>query len=118
MKMNNPSRKETEEQVKSAISNIFGNKSFSISITRYGRQFSVCVSYQDFITETRLIQLLNKVCACTGKIIWEMDRSMSDHARSILLNDLYQHPDHLYNDTSLCGNVRRYVIDRFTTTDF
>lgn len=110
-------QKDMEMQIRDFISRIFGYTPFSFTTSVSGKLLKVCVSYQDFITDGKLLRLLRDK-SYDQQIKWEVNRTMSDHTRNNILEDLFNHPERLYKDCSLNGNVRRYVFECFTITDF
>lgn len=109
--------RDMEAQIRAFISRIFGYTPFTFTTSTCGKLFKVRISYQDFITDEKLLRLLYKEFD-DHKIKWEVNRTMSVRTRNIILEDLFDHPEHLHKDCSLDGNVRRYVFDCFTITDF
>lgn len=117
MQSNDYLKNEMEVQVRAFISNIFGYTPFTFTTSVSGKLLKVCVSYQDFITDGKLLRLLRDK-SHDRQIKWEVNRTMSERTRNNILEDLFNHPERLYKDCSLNGNVRRYVFECFTITDF
>lgn len=101
----------------SSLSAIFGNIPFSVSVSTQNNFSIISVSYQDFLS---VVQLRKELLAfgSDNHLSLSFDRSMSIHTLNLLLENLYEHPEELYADSSMHGNIRMFILERFIRTDF
>lgn len=104
------------QQVTDALATIFGSHPYTVAFSSDKHHPEVTVSYQDFLTPKTLCGLLALVPELS--VEWNIERTMSDNLRHQLLDELYRHPERLASHCYLRFNVRYYVNDRFSTTDF
>lgn len=104
------------QQVTDALATIFGRHPHTVTFSGDTHHPEVTVAYQDFLTPRTLCGLLALVPELS--VEWDIERTMSDSLRHQLLDELYHHPELLTSSQHCRFNVRFYVNDRFSTTDF
>ena len=102
-------------KVESTLLLIFGAHPHQVTYSKEASVVVVTVAYQDFLTPHSLHRYLDAVRL---PVEWDIDRTMSDTLRHRLFDELYEHPEHLAERPVCRGNVRVYILDRFTSTDF
>lgn len=103
------------QEVTDALATIFGNHPYTATFTSDNSLIEVTVAYQDYLTPHTMHGLLSLAGLSVG---WDVERTMSNTLLHQLLEELFHHPERLSSNPIYRGNVRRYVFDRFATTDF
>ena len=103
-------------QVLRATAGIFGSHPHQVELDETSSIPVATIIYQDFLTPATLHHTL--VSVYNLPVEWNLERTMSHTLCHHLMDELFHHPEVMADHPEYGSNIRRYLFDRFATTDF